>query len=469
MTNSGTSEHFVNEFWDKNIIPTLKEYIRIPNKSPSFDPEWEAHGHMEKALKLAVDWLNTHKIPGSNLQIGRIPGRTPLILLEIPGDTPQNVLMYGHFDKQPEFEGWHEGLGPWEPVIKDNKLYGRGGADDGYAVFSALCAIKSIKEKNLPCPRIVLIIEFSEESGSPDLIPHCEKFADVIGSPDLIVCLDAGGANYDQMWVNTSLRGLLTGILSVQVLEEGAHSGGASGIIPSSFRIATQLVSRVENPETGEIVSPELQVKIPEHRVREAKDLSKTIGDTIFNKYTLMPNMKPMSHDNAELILNSTWRPTLSYIGVEGIPSLKDGGNVLRPKTALKLSFRLPPTLSAKKAKEFLEKALSQNPPCGAKVKFTVEDFADGWNASELSHKMQNIVHESCKKIYGKPPLFMGLGGSIPFMGFLGEKFPKAEFVITGVLGPSSNAHGPNEFLHIPFAKKLTACVAQIIEKFAGV
>lgn len=465
--NQERLQNFVSQFWDAQILPTLKDYITIPNKSPEFDKKWQENGHMNRVLELVKSWLEKHHIPGSTLHVGRIPGRTPLLLLEVPGTVKKNVLMYGHLDKQPEMTGWRPGLGPWTPVVEGDKLYGRGGADDGYAVFASVCALKALKEQNLPHPRVVVLIEFSEESGSPDLPEYLQKFEAVIGTPDLVVCLDSGAGDYERFWLTTSLRGCVGGTLKVEVLTEGVHSGDASGIVPTSFRIFNQLVRRVEDPDTGEILPNELKVEISHARLEQAKKAAKVLGRDVFEKFPTVEGLKPVTEDPADLILNRTWRPTLCYLGVNGMPACEDAGNVLRPFTEFKLSFRLPPTLSARKASDFLQKLLGENPPYGARVTASLKGFAaDGWDSPELTPDLHLLINEVSQTYYRNPPCFMGEGGSIPFMAMLGKSFPKSQFIVTGVLGPHSNAHGPNEFLHIPYAKKLTSSLAHILTKY---
>lgn len=463
MPNAEQTQSYVDNFWDEHIVPTITEYIKIPNKSPHFDPDWEANGHMEEALKLTTDWLEKHPIEGAEVKIGRLPGRTPLILMDIPGDVDKTVVLYGHLDKQPEMEGWREDLGPWIPKMEDGKLYGRGGADDGYAVFASVCAIKALKEQGVKHARCVLLIEFSEESGSPDLPYYVDHFAEQIGSPDLVICLDSGAGNYDQLWCTTSLRGLAGGVMRVDVLNEGVHSGDASGVVPSSFRVARELLSRVEDEKTGKITLDDLHVEIPQERLDQAAKAADALGDEVYDKFPFVDGMKPADSDNVQLILNRTWRPALATVGQDGIPESVKGGNVLRPYTSLKLSFRLPPTMDSHKAQALIAKTLTDNPPYNAKVTLDFEDAADGWNAPATAPWLNDALQTVSNEFYGKPALHMGEGGSIPFMGMLGEKFPAAQFVVTGVLGPASNAHGPNEFLHVPYAKKLTACVTHIL------
>ena len=458
---------FVSELWDDEIVPQLVEYIRIPNKSPMFDNDWVAHGYMDAAVRLMETWARSRlaQLPGATLEVVRLPGRTPLIFIEVPGTVDDTVMLYGHLDKQPEMTGWADDLGPWTPVIKGDRLYGRGGADDGYAIFGSLAALLALREQGIPHARCVVMIEACEESGSYDLPHYVDHLAARIGSPSLVVCLDSGCGNYDQLWLTTSLRGMTGGNLSVQVLEEGVHSGDASGVVPSSFRILRQLLSRLEDPATGRIVPQELYVEIPPQRVEQARLCAEVLGDEVFDKFPWVEGMQPVSHDLTELVLNRTWRPQLAVTGVGGLPALDSAGNVLRPFTSVKLSLRVPPTLNGAKAGEFLKQLLEKDPPYGAKVSFTLEKDGSGWNAPQLSPWLEQAVADASQHYFGAPATYMGEGGSIPFMGMLGEKFPQAQFLITGVLGPHSNAHGPNEFLHIPTGKKVTMVVAEVVAR----
>ena len=464
--NSENLKKHIHDFWDSEIVPTLVDYIKIPNKSPSFDPDWEKHGHMDKVLNLAANWTEKNKPVGSEMIIKKSPERTPLLLLDIPGTKEGNILMYGHLDKQPEMEGWNEDLGPWIPVIKDEKLYGRGGADDGYALFASIASINALKEQKIDHPRILVLIEFSEESGSPDLPHYMDLCSDIIGSPDLVICLDSGAGDYKRFWTTTSLRGLIGLKMKVSVLKEGVHSGGASGHVPSSFRIARSLLSRLEDEKTGEILLEELNTEIPDYRIEETKNLVSILGNEVVEEFPWANGMKPSTNDNVEGVLRRTWRPALSIVGSDGMPSTANAGNVLRPYTTLQLSMRIPPTVDPKKAVNAIEKILKDDIPYGASVELEFEEAAEGWNAPESKTWLLDAIEKASKEYFNQMPCTIGEGGTIPFMAMLGKQFPEAQFVITGVLGPQSNAHGPNEFLHIPFAKNLTCCISSIITDF---
>ncbi|HKQ11358.1 MAG TPA: M20/M25/M40 family metallo-hydrolase [Rhizomicrobium sp.] len=465
---------FMNRIWDEDIIPVLTDYIRIPCKSPDFDKDWDRHGHMEQAVILFADWAGAklRQLPGSSLAVVRLPGRTPLILIEIPGEASGTVLMYGHLDKQPEMMGWSEDTGPWQPVLKDGKLYGRGGADDGYAMFASIAALLALKEQGVGHGRTVILIEASEESGSPDLPFYIDHLGARIGTPDLVVCLDSGTGNYDQLWLTTSLRGNLIGHLTVKVLTEGVHSGAASGIVPSSFRILRSLLSRIEEEATGRMKLPDLFVEIPEDRWKQARATAAILGDETWSGIPFAGSTKPSVPDksndsNAELLLEKTWRPQLAITAMEGYPLPANGGNVLLPYSTAKISLRLPPTLEAQKACQAMKTALQADPPYDAEVVFDAHGADNGWNAPPLAPWLEGSLNRASMAAFGKPVAFHGEGGSIPFMAMLGEKFPNTQFVVAGVLGPRSNAHGPNEFLHIACVKKLSACIATILADHA--
>src|SRR5881394_901715 len=272
--NSDRTLDYVQKAWDGDIIPALTEYIRIPAKSPMFDAQWAEHGHIDRAVTLITEWARARKIEGLTLEVVRLPGRTPVILMETPGAGGDTVLLYGHCDKQPEMVGWAADAGPWIPVRRGNRLFGRGAGDDGYAAFAALTAIEALQAQGVAHRRCVVLIEASEESGSPDLPAYVEALADRI-RPDLVVCLDSGCGDYEHLWATTSLRGVVNGVLTVEVLTEGVHSGAASGIVPSSFRIARELLSRLEDERTGEIIPRDFHVEIPRERVAEARAVAK--------------------------------------------------------------------------------------------------------------------------------------------------------------------------------------------------
>jgi len=461
---------FTADLWREEITPALVEYIRIPAKSPAFDPDWAANGHIDAAVEHMAGWARGKlaELPGATLEVVRLKGRTPVILIEAPGDVDDTVLLYGHLDKQPEMTGWSEGLGPWEPVIRGDKLYGRGGADDGYAIYASVAALLALQAQNVKRARCVVLIEACEESGSFDLPFYVDHLADRIGSPSLVICLDSGCGNYDQLWLTTSLRGLAGGLLTVEVLDEGVHSGDASGVVPDSFRIARALLSRLEDQATGKILPGAFNVAIPADRVRQAKVAAQALGEETWRKFPLAGATQPATLDPPELILNRTWRPALTVIGADGLPSPGSAGNVLRPITALALSVRIPPTANPDACAKALEATLTADPPQRARVSFQTVQASPGWNAPPLAPWLEAAVQRASQATFGREAALMGEGGSIPFIGMLGEKFPDAQFLITGVLGPHSNAHGPNEFIHLPTGQKVTSAAAMILAEHAA-
>lgn len=469
-------KRFVDGRWDEDLVPRLLDYVRVPAKSPAFDASWAAHGHLERVVQDARLWCAAQRIEGLQLEIVAIDGLTPCLFFEVPATgglgNETSVLFYGHLDKQPEMEGWRDGLGPWTPVIEDGKLYGRGGADDGYAVYAALTVIAALDAQAVPRPRCVGLIETSEESGSPDLPAYLEALRPRLGDVRLVAGLDSGCGNYEQLWVTTSLRGIAAGTLTVEILDEGVHSGMASGIVPSSFRIARRLLDRIDDSTTGFVRLPALHAPIPDERLQQARAAGELLGDAVWRDFPWVgcthgpeaaAHAMPTTTDPFEAILARTWRPALSIIGAGGLPQISSAGNVLRPRTRLKLSMRVPPTVDAQAATDAMKAALEADPPYGARVRFEPDHAASGWNAPPTAPWLARLLTDASQRSFGKPAAWIGEGGTIPFMNMLGQHFPQAQFLITGVLGPRSNAHGPNEFLHIECGKRVTEAVAHVV------
>ena len=464
----------VSQAWDGDILRQLTDYIQIPAKSPSFDAQWAEHGHLDAVLRNAAQWVEAQKVDGLQLEIIRLPGRTSVMFFDIPAtlaNAQQTVLMYGHMDKQPEFSGWRNDLGPWTPVYEDGKLYGRGGADDGYAVYASIAAVQALKNQNTPHPRIVGLIETCEESGSYDLLPYVDALRARLGDVGLVICLDSGAGNYDQLWLTTSLRGMASGTLKVEVLTEGIHSGDASGLVPSSFRIMRQVLDRLEDSATGRLLPASFHCEVPADRLAQAKATAAILGEEVYKRFPWAHYdcggstsfALPTTTDPLQALLNRTWTPTLSVTGAEGFPALKDAGNVLRPYTAFKLSLRLPPLVDAASAVQEMKALLEDNAPYQARVTFESGGGATGWNAPSTTPWFESALNAASLAHFGAPVGYIGQGGTIPLMNMLSQGFPTAQMMVCGVLGPKSNAHGPNEFLHVPYAKRLTAAVAQVI------
>ncbi|HEY9237946.1 MAG TPA: M20 family metallopeptidase [Burkholderiaceae bacterium] len=471
---------YASRMWDEEIVPKLTDYIAIPAKSPMFDADWAAHGHIERVIRDAATWVERQNVAGLKLEVVRIEGRTPVIFFEVPatkagGNAPgaDTICLYGHLDKQPEFNGWRNDLGPWTPKYENGLLYGRGGADDGYAVYASLTAIMALDRQGIPRPRCVGIIESCEESGSFDLPAYIDALKPRLGNVSLVVCLDSGAGNYDQLWLTTNLRGMVSGVLKVEVLTEGVHSGDSSGLVPSSFRILRQVLDRLEDSKTGDLLPQSFHCEIPADRIEQTRATAEILGDQVWKRFPWACGADgavalPTTTDPTQALINRTWKPTLSVTGAEGFPDLGNAGNVLRPYTAFKLSLRLPPLIDGNEAALKLKALLEDNAPYNAKVTFAPDGRAGafgatGWNAPSLAPWLESALNTASQAHYGAPCGYIGQGGTIPLMSMLQKSFPAAQMMVCGVLGPKSNAHGPNEFLHVPYGKKLTAAVAQVM------
>ena len=336
-----------------------------------------------------------------------------------------------------------------------------------------IAAVQALKAQNVPHPRIVGLIETCEESGSYDLLPYLDALRARLGDVGLVICLDSGAGNYDQLWLTTSLRGLAGGTLKVEVLTEGVHSGDASGLVPSSFRIMRQVLDRLEDSATGRLLPASFHCEVPADRLAQARATAAILGDQVYRRFPWAhwdcggstAFALPTTTDPLQALVNRTWIPALSVTGAEGFPALQDSGNVLRPYTAFKLSLRLPPLVDAARAVQELKTLLEDNAPYQARVTFDAGSVATGWNAPATAPWFEQALTDASQAHFGAPCGYIGQGGTIPLMNMLSEGFPQAQMMVCGVLGPKSNAHGPNEFLHVPYAKKLTAAVAQVIAR----
>ena len=464
---------YANSAWDDRIVPALTEYIAVPAKSPMFDADWARNGYLERVVTDAARWVESRKVAGLKLEVLRIEGRTPVIFFEIPAtqaDSTDTVLLYGHLDKQPEFNGWRSDLGPWTPKYENGLLYGRGGADDGYAVYAAISAIEALHAQGLAHPRCVGLIESCEESGSYDLPAYIAALGPRLGQVSLVVCLDSGAGNYEQLWLTTSLRGMVSGVLKVEILTEGVHSGDSSGLVPSSFRVLRQVLDRLEDSKTGHLLPESFHCQVPASRLEQTRVTAAILKDEVWKRFPWAcgadggPTL-PTTTDPVQALMNRTWRSTLS---VDGFPEMRNAGNVLRPYTAFKLSLRLPPLVDGHEASLKLKTLLEDNAPYNAKVTFHPDGRAGalgatGWNAPDLAPWLEDALNQASNAHFGAPVGYIGQGGTIPLMSMLQKGFPAAQMMVCGVLGPKSNAHGPNEFLHVPYGKRLTAALAQVI------
>ncbi|HEY1824619.1 MAG TPA: M20/M25/M40 family metallo-hydrolase [Acidimicrobiales bacterium] len=458
------------EDFERVALPTLERFATIPSLSPNFDAQWAQDGYLVQAAELLADWTRERQLAQVDIEIRELEGRTPMLVVTVPSTAGETgtVILYGHLDKQPPLGNWSEGLAPYTPVRRGDRLYARGVADDGYACFAALTAIEAMEVNGLPHGRCVVLIEASEESGSLDLEAYLDDLAEHLGDVELLICLDSGALSYDRLWVTSSLRGVVNLELTVGVLEDGRHSGSASGIVPSSFRILRQLLDRLEDATTGEILIKELYAEIPDSHVRAARDIAGEFGDLFAEEFPTLPGLELMGDSAEERILRRNWYPTLSVIGMGGIPSPDIAGNVLRPFTTATLSFRLPPTVDAFAVAPIISQVLTSDVPSHATVKVTNVQPGNGWVSPELAPWLAPALEQASQDYYGRSVGFTGEGGSIPFLGSLALRYPGVQFVATGVDGPESNAHAIDEMLDLPMAVGVTNMVVTVLAAHAN-
>ena len=453
---------FVEEWWDKSALPSLCEFVEIPALSPSFDSDWETNGYLDAAVNTFVAWTRSLPLKGLTVSVHRLKNRSPLLLVKIEGDEDGEVVFYSHLDKQPEASGWSEGKGPWKPVIEDGWLFGRGSVDDGYGGYAGILSVLALQDQGVSHPTCRFLIETGEESGSPDLSYYLDELESVLGTPDLVIVLDTGGIDYDRLWVTESLRGIVAGTLSVKVSTVGVHSGHGSGVMPSSFRLARQLLSRIEDENTGEIKPEWLHIEITEKMKEQATKIIEMNSEST-DDFPLLEGVEKQVNDPLDIFLTMNLSPSLSIIGADGIPSIQDAGNVLRTNTDLKISIRTPPGISAEEVAVKVQELLEKDPPNGAHVSAVMTEVADGFLSPELPEELSEMLEKAGKQFYGNSPMSLFIGGTIPVMAMLQSRYPDSKFIITGAGGPGGNAHGPDEKLHIPTAKKVTKCMAAAV------
>jgi acetylornithine deacetylase/succinyl-diaminopimelate desuccinylase-like protein len=461
----------IEKLWIEKVKATLDEYMAIPNVSPAFDSNWKTNGHIDNVISLFEKFAKQNAPVNATVKVQEIENRTPLLVVDVPArnyDGDDVVLIYGHSDKQPPMKNWRDGIEPFAANYIGDRLYGRGGADDGYAIFSALLAMSYLEENDITHARFVLVIEASEESGSPDLPAHLEvldsSLAKPLGEVSLVVCLDSGCLDYEHLWITQSLRGLLQVNLEVKVLDQGTHSGGAGGIVPSAFHILRELLDRIAEPGTGELKLKELHMDIPKFVKAGASNTAEILGTVQAHGLPFADGVKPLKEEVRDQLISNTYRPALEIIGIEGLPDIQNAGNVLRDKIEVALSFRLPPEVDPQTAANAVIEELKKNPPFDAQVRVETDSLASGWAAPQSQDWLNHAFRVSSNMYFGNTHQVMGEGGTIPFMAMLGQKYPKSQFMVTGVLGPESNAHGPNEFLDLPTAYKVTGALAGVLQ-----
>lgn len=456
----------IQEFWLKEAQPALMDFIRLPSKSTAFDPQWKENGYLKGACKLAADWIRK-AVPEAKCEILEFNGKTPCLFVEIEGhqDNDKTIAFYGHLDKQPEATGWRDGLGPWTPVLEGEYLYGRGASDDGYSVYAMITAIKGLQRCKMPYPRIVAIFETQEESGSEDLPDYLLALKERVGSPECFIILDNQCGDYERLWLNTSLRGTITGTLTVKAMDFGIHSGTFSGLTPDPLSIAQALVARIHDPITGRILLESLHTTIPELRIQQLKEVANELGNNIWKSAPLLPGVCPKHANNHENLIHSIWEPTLTIIGIDGIPSIKDAGNVIQGEVALRLSFRTPPNIDMNQAMKDIVRCLTQDIPYGCQTVWNDLECNPGWSAPAQKGKFERLFSEAAFDVFNKKTLANGQGASIGFVPKFEELFPATEIVLIGVLGPHSNAHAPDESLNIRYVQQLIQTISIVLSK----
>lgn len=458
------TKEFIHKAWSGETLDALKDFIRLPSKSAAFDADWEAHGLLLKAVQQAANW-GSQRFPLGTFDVLSRPGITPALFIDLPatgGHTGRPVFFYGHFDKQPETEGWSDGLSPWTPVIREGRLYGRGASDDGYSFYATLTAVQALEASQTPHPRIVGFFETDEESGSRDLDAYLSEIAPRCGNPCLLGILDLGVCDYDRLWLTRSLRGVVGFKLTVEVLEHPVHSGIASGIVPSSFAIIRELLDRLENPATGRVKLPEFHTSLSEENAKSIQHCAQILGKQI-TCFPYAGNTQPRTDDPAEAIRRNTWEPSLSILGADGLPPTSAASALLRSSTTLALSFRIPPHVDPQNALVAATRVVTENVPSNARITIRDAHAESGFEAPALAAWLEKAVDTASQSNFNNSFEYCFEGATIGTMKEFQRAFPNASFLNTGVLGAIENAHAPDESILLDYVERLTCALADII------
>ncbi|CAD8186262.1 unnamed protein product [Paramecium pentaurelia] len=448
---------FIEYFTRDQILPSLADFVRIPNLSPQFDPQWQDNGLLDKASNHIVSWIEQQKIPNCKVEMLSIQGAPKAIHVSIKAQNPITVFYYGHYDKQPHFPGWRDGFGPTIPVIEGHRMFGRGVADDGYAPYAAIAALQTLLSQGLEHPTIEMLFEGEEESGSNFLMQYFDLLE--LKRVDIMVALDSGSGDYERLWLTSSLRGSMKIDLCVKVLESPINTDDG-GNVPQALNIIRVLLNRLEDPVTGQ-VHKSLQTIIPADRYEECLQSADLVQIEFSRQCDKMESCRVKQY------INRNWKPAVSYIGQDGFPSTRKMIDQIIPELIIRLSIRLPPNKCAKEAANFVKQLLEKDPPFNANVTANIIAAGSGLNLKSFSPKLKDILNTASKLFFnGNESRVFHEGASIPFLNQLNQRSPQAEFLVLGVLGPDSNAHGANEMLDLNYMKGLIGCLAYTMNQF---
>ena len=462
----------ISKIFNTTTLPNLMNFIRIPNTSPEFDPDWDKNNLLLKASKLIITFIKTLQLKNTEITLLKDENHTPFILTETKSSKEKEkntILFYAHIDKQPNCEGWDKGKSATNPIIENGRLYGRGSIDDGYAIYSILTAIKYCQDNNLFTNRIICIFECSEESSSDDLNYYFDKLIPFFGNDiSLFCCVDLTCLDYKKMWIVNCIRGVMDFDVKIYTLNNDIYSNFTKGVFPDNFMIFRKLCDLLRN-EKGEFLIPELIIsedKIPKDRKKELEEASKEIGIDFIKVLPLYNNTKPMKDDIYKLLLNNIWKVSMIIKGIDGIPDKKYEGNILSKGLKARIQMRIPPLLNGKKAFEAIKKKFIENTPFNSKVEVEMIGIDDGWNDKNFSERSKNVFNYVSKIGFGNDVGFKFDGGSVPFIQYFENKYPKSQIANLGIRGYECNEHGPNESIDLDACKKFIAALVILMSEY---
>jgi acetylornithine deacetylase/succinyl-diaminopimelate desuccinylase-like protein len=469
--DTNSLKKYIEKQFTINVLPNLMNFIRIPNLSPLFDPNWNKNGLLLKAANLIVSYAKSLNIKNAEINLLQDSPYTPLIFIDIPAsrqNDERTILFYAHYDKQPYGTGWDEDKSPTNPVIIDGHLYGRGSADDGYASFSILTAIKTCQEYNCPMPRICCIFEGAEESRDVDLKYYFNKLIPVLGQNIIaFIPLDAGCSDYNRLWMTNSLRGYFDFDVNIETLQQESHYGPeASGIIAENLFLVRKLYDGIIDSTNGEFKLEEFKVdQIPAIIEEQMQKEIEVVGEDYIKNIPLYDGVSPLKSDVRELMINNRWKPTCNILGMDNCPKMEDRGFGVNPSIKVHFSMRVPPLINKDKAIDALKIALTSSTFFGAKVSLGYYEFGEGTVLANMTNRTKNVLNKASLEFFGNEMIFNGGGGSIPFITYFQSFYPNTDIICSGILGTDSHEHGPNENLNIEACKKMICVLCYFLSE----
>jgi len=434
----------------ERVLPGVREDLERLVRIPSVSADPTASGHVRASAEAVVALLRGCDM--KDVQILEVEGGAPAVVARKPAPPGKpTVLLYGHHDVQPTGDPAEWTSPPFEPVEREGRLYGRGAADDKAGVMVHIAALRAFG--NNPPVGVTVFVEGEEELGSPTLGPFLSQYGDLLIA-DVIVLADSGNWDLGVPALTTSLRGLIDCFVEVQVLDHPVHSGMYGGVVMDALTTLCRLLATLHDDNgtvaiSGLASGSAAPLDLSEERLRAEAGIL----------------------DGIELIgtgplVDRLWaKPTATVLAID-TTRIADASNTLLATAKAKVSVRLAPGDDAKSAMDKLVGHLTTHAPFGARVTVTPISYGEPFQIDARGPRY-DAARAAFQEAWGRAPVDMGVGGTIPFVAEFAEAFPEAAILVTGVEDPDSRAHGFDESLHLDEYSKACLAEALLLEKLA--